>query len=198
MPPPHGWAPEAAPPPFFPYQPSGPWPAGSPGPQLGAEQGGSGGREHRAAGGVGGSELARWCRAAGEVAHILRPMVYVLAIRRYGLRSWRPWLISLGMDLGSLALLESVAAAAKPAGKGGAAGDGGGGLPPHERSELSRRKLLLALYLMRSPFFNSATRRPLDVLEGRLKAVPLLGMLTEKALELVLGVQAYYFYTAAS
>lgn len=35
----------------------------------------------------------------GEVMFILRPLIYVLLIRKYGVRSWFPWLTSLGVDL---------------------------------------------------------------------------------------------------
>ncbi|RWW07934.1 hypothetical protein GW17_00028653 [Ensete ventricosum] len=41
----------------------------------------------------------------GEVLSVLRPLIYVLFIRRYGIRSWKPWLISLAMDLAGMSLL---------------------------------------------------------------------------------------------
>ncbi|XWS45996.1 hypothetical protein CRYUN_Cryun14cG0027000 [Craigia yunnanensis] len=34
----------------------------------------------------------------GEVLFITRPLIYVLFIRRYGIRSWIPWFLSLAMD----------------------------------------------------------------------------------------------------
>lgn len=34
-----------------------------------------------------------------EVLFITRPLIYVLLIRKYGIRSWIPWLISLAMDI---------------------------------------------------------------------------------------------------
>jgi peroxin-16 len=37
---------------------------------------------------------------AGESLRILRPVVYCLAVRRFGRRSWKAWLASLAMDLG--------------------------------------------------------------------------------------------------
>lgn len=35
----------------------------------------------------------------GEVMFILRPLVYVLLVRKYGARSWFPWITSLVVDL---------------------------------------------------------------------------------------------------
>lgn len=35
----------------------------------------------------------------GEVMFVLRPLVYVLLIRRYGVRSWFPWLTSFIVEL---------------------------------------------------------------------------------------------------
>ncbi|KAG2498694.1 hypothetical protein HYH03_003434 [Edaphochlamys debaryana] len=34
-----------------------------------------------------------------ELLYIWRPVVYVSMLKRYGRKSWRPWLVSLGMDL---------------------------------------------------------------------------------------------------
>lgn len=64
---------------------------------------------------------------AGELLHILRPVAYTLALRRWGRPSWRPWLASLALDLlswqlstGGAALSQRSAqrAAAAPALKG--------------------------------------------------------------------------------
>ena len=35
----------------------------------------------------------------GETLFILRPLIYVLFIRKYGTRSWIPWFMSLAVDL---------------------------------------------------------------------------------------------------
>lgn len=35
----------------------------------------------------------------GEVLFITRPFIYVLFIRKYGIRAWNPWFISLAVDL---------------------------------------------------------------------------------------------------
>jgi peroxin-16 len=40
----------------------------------------------------------------GEVVHIFRPLVYVLLIRKFGIKSWTPWLVSLAVELMSLGI----------------------------------------------------------------------------------------------
>ena len=40
----------------------------------------------------------------GEAVHIFRPLVYVLKIRKFGIRSWTPWLVSLAVELASLGI----------------------------------------------------------------------------------------------
>lgn len=40
----------------------------------------------------------------GEAVHIFRPLVYVLLIRKFGIKSWTPWLVSLAVELTSLGI----------------------------------------------------------------------------------------------
>lgn len=41
----------------------------------------------------------------GEVIHILRPVIYVLFIRKFGIKSWTPWLVSLAVELTGITLV---------------------------------------------------------------------------------------------
>lgn len=43
--------------------------------------------------------------AMGEVLYITRPLIYVLFIRKYGVRSWIPWAISLSVDTLGMGIL---------------------------------------------------------------------------------------------
>lgn len=45
---------------------------------------------------------------AGEVLFITRPLIYVLFIRKYGIRSWIPWFLSLAMDFVGMGILSNV------------------------------------------------------------------------------------------
>jgi len=132
----------------------------------------------------------------GEVLLILRPLLYVLLIRRYGLRSWLPWLLSLALDATGMTVLYSTTVL--PSYKVGNHLRPAATMSKLEKNELLRRQVLWALYLMRSPFFDCYTRQRLDNVEQILKPVPLFGTLAGKGVDLVLGIQAFYMYTAAS
>jgi hypothetical protein len=136
-------------------------------------------------------------------------------------RSWRPWLASLAVELASLGLLSRGRAALHagawkalpPPGRGGggalAAGGGGGGgllglallrglmaqpLCPSEEHAALLRPALLARYLVRSPFFDAATRPALEGVARRLARVPLVGRAATLLTEVAEGMQGYYTY----
>ncbi|XP_062224249.1 peroxisome biogenesis protein 16-like [Phragmites australis] len=127
----------------------------------------------------------------GEVVHIFRPLVYVLLIRKFGIRSWTPWLVSLAVELTSLGIHSHVTDLNHRGGKVLQ-------LSSAERDELKRRKMMWALYVMRDPFFANYTKRHLQKAEKMLNPVPLIGFLTGKLMELLEGVQTRYTYTSGS
>lgn len=147
----------------------------------------------------------------GEVLHILRPLLYVMALRRWGRRSWKPWAISLFLELSSARLTAAGATASRRAAARAARHPAvaGTSLQPlyalqgiswrrDEADELTRRKLLLLYYLARDPFFARFTRPAIERWEKRLGRLPLVGWLASKAAEVIVGAQKYYSYTAAS
>ncbi|CAN6979168.1 unnamed protein product [Brassica oleracea var. botrytis] len=127
----------------------------------------------------------------GEVLFITRPLIYVLFIRRYGVRSWIPWAISLSVDTLGMGILSNLKLWGDKSSK-----------QIHfsqpERDELRRRKLLWALYLMRDPFFTKFTREKLESSQKKVEPVPLIGFLTEKIVELLVGAQSRYTYISGS
>lgn len=38
----------------------------------------------------------------------MRPLIYVLFIKKYGTKSWKPWLLSLAMDITGMCILRCV------------------------------------------------------------------------------------------
>lgn len=126
----------------------------------------------------------------GEVMFILRPLVYVLLIRKYGARSWYPWITSLVVDLLGNGIISFVSIAWK--------NSNNFRLTNVEKNELKRRKLLWALYLMRDPFFTKYTGQKLDGTQKLLEPVPIIGLLTEKLVELLVGAQTRYTYMSGS
>ncbi|KAG9443757.1 hypothetical protein H6P81_015097 [Aristolochia fimbriata] len=129
---------------------------------------------------------------ASEVLFILRPLIYVLFIRRYGVRSWFPWSVSLAVDLVGMGILSRVTNPCRGTGKNTIS------LSIMEKDEVKRRKIVWALYLMRDPFFSKYTRHRLESVEKLVSPVPLIGFLTAKLVELTVGAQTRYTYTSAS
>lgn len=127
----------------------------------------------------------------GEWVFILRPLIYVLLIRRYGLTSWRPWLTSLAVDVTGMSAIFIAGILKKKR-------QGQFPLSSNEIQELKRRQLLWALYMMRDPFFSTYTRYSLCRTERMFRPVPLIGSLGEKVVEFIIGIQTRYSYTAAS
>lgn len=127
-----------------------------------------------------------------EVLFITRPLIYVLLIRKYGIRSWIPWLISLAMDIIGAGVLsqDTLLRVSR--------GDKRIPVSVAEKDELRRRKLLWVLYLMRDPFFSKYTRRRLESTEKLLEPVPIIGFLTAKIVELIIGAQTRYTYMSGS
>ncbi|KAK3028678.1 hypothetical protein RJ639_037858 [Escallonia herrerae] len=128
----------------------------------------------------------------GEVMFITRPLVYVLLIRKYGTRSWFPWFISAAMDILGMGILSHVAISRR------SREDQQFHLSNPEKDELRRRKLLWALYIMRDPFFSKYTRQRLESAERLTEPVPIMGFLTAKLIELLVGAQTRYTYISGS
>ncbi|XP_042011383.1 peroxisome biogenesis protein 16-like isoform X2 [Salvia splendens] len=126
----------------------------------------------------------------GEVMYILRPLIYVLLVRKYGARSWFPWLTSLGVDLVGSGVISFVTTLWH--------NSIDFRLSNNEKNELKRRKLLWALYLMRDPFFTKHTRQRLDGAQKLLEPIPIVGLLSEKVIELLVGAQTRYTYMSGS
>ncbi|CAM8923855.1 hypothetical protein QQ045_022069 [Rhodiola kirilowii] len=127
-----------------------------------------------------------------ELLFITRPLIYVLFIRRYGLRSWVPWFLSLAMDLAGMGILAQVTT-----------NEHSRQIRKHhlsssENDEIKRRKLLLALYLMRDPFFSKYTRQRLKRTEKMVEPIPIIGFITGKIVELMIGAQSRYTYMSGS
>jgi hypothetical protein len=147
----------------------------------------------------------------GELIHILRPVLYVAALRRWGRRSWKPWTLSLALELGSTRLTAAGAAASQRAAAEAARSPAVAGTAlaalygmqgiqwrREELDEMTRRKLQLMLGLLRDPFFSNFTGPAVERWEKRLDRLPLIGRISNKVVELLLGIQKYYTYTSGS
>ncbi|KAJ2724270.1 hypothetical protein GGI07_002043 [Coemansia sp. Benny D115] len=125
---------------------------------------------------------------AGELLFILRPVVYVLAMRQVGRRDWRPWALSLLIELASRQMVRTDL-------HGGKRDSGDCTV---EKDELGRRKWLLLYYLLRSPFFDRFTEKKMTSVAEWCNNKPLLSLLGSLIQDYQPLWQQYYFYTAAS
>ncbi|XP_078373901.1 peroxisomal membrane protein PEX16-like [Oculina patagonica] len=121
-------------------------------------------------------------RLFAESLYISRPLLHISSMFMFGQASWKPWLISCGVDVTSLAVM----------------GDSSD-LNEEERSELSRRTLLLLFYLLRSPFYDTYSKtRILGFLKFMSDTVPGLSFVLNPLLDYLPTWQKIYFYNWSS
>ncbi|GFS20021.1 peroxisomal membrane protein PEX16-like [Elysia marginata] len=118
-------------------------------------------------------------QAWGEILYILKPVIHLGSLCLCGQSSFKPWLVSSGLDIGSLCLL----------------GDGTT-LNSQEQTELRRRALMLAMYLLRSPFYDRYSKQKLlQILRGLSTTIPGVSLALVPLMEYLPVWQRIYFYT---
>ncbi|XP_050361375.1 peroxisomal membrane protein PEX16 [Nymphalis io] len=118
-----------------------------------------------------------------ELLHILKPLIHLLSMRIFGTKSWKQWLIALSLDIASFRLysrhMES--------------------LSYDQRLEISRRKLGLILYLLRSPMYNGYSKNVLEsVLTSTSNKIPMMSFICGPIIQYLSHWQDIYFYMWAS
>jgi peroxin-16 len=83
-------------------------------------------------------------RVFGEILYIIKPVVYLILLREYGVKSWKPWIVSLTMEL--FCYITSTNAIINNS------------LTSLEQQEYKRRALQLKYYFIRKPFFDEFIR----------------------------------------
>ncbi|KAI8060475.1 peroxisome membrane protein [Gongronella butleri] len=130
------------------------------------------------------SSLARF----GEIASIFRPLIYVLAIMMWGRRAWKPWFVSLAIDvIANYAIY-----------RGYQAPDGRSMMMPLEKAEYHRRLRLLALYIIKGAFYIDYTRPKLERFCNKLENKPILKMGAGILRDYLPLWENIYFYSSTS
>lgn len=127
-----------------------------------------------------------------------------MAILKWGKRSWRPWIMSLAIELLSQAALKA----------GYSAASGRTRMMPLEKDEFHRRRRLLLLNVMRGIFYLKITRPRLESFCNRTEDKPILSLASSKLYKICINLsfmsrldiireylplwQDIYFYTSAS
>lgn len=118
-----------------------------------------------------------------ESLHILRPLIHLAAMKMFGTKAWKQWLVALGVDLASIKLY----------------GKNLKDLSNEQRLEISRRKLSLVLYLLRSPVYNGFSKIMIETtLTSMTEKVPALSFICGPIIQYLSHWQDIYFYMWSS
>eukprot|EP00040_Diaphanoeca_grandis_P017150 m.89098 g.89098 ORF g.89098 m.89098 type:complete len:398 (+) comp26260_c0_seq6:85-1278(+) len=117
-------------------------------------------------------------RYISEVVSISRPLVHLMAAYRWGLQSWKAWILALSLELTSVGVVRNEK-----------------GMNEKEQSELSRRTMLIFLFALRSPFYERFTKKPLlAFLNGIKRTLPSLSFFIDAIIQYISVWQSLYFY----
>lgn len=118
-----------------------------------------------------------------ETLHILKPLIHLAAMRIFGTKVWKQWFVALGIDLASMKLYNRHMK----------------GLSYEQRLELSRRKLGLVLYFLRSPMYNGYSKNVIEnALKSMSKKIPVTSFISGPIIQYLSHWQDIYFYMWAS
>ncbi|ORZ24318.1 peroxisome membrane protein [Absidia repens] len=125
-----------------------------------------------------------WAGGA-EIVSIMRPTIYVFAILVWGRRSWKPWYLSLSIDLLSNFGIQQN-------------GVGRYCMLSLETNEYQRRLKLMALYLMKGAFYIWVTRPKLERLCSHFEDKPLANIFLVICRDYLSLWENIYFYSSGS
>ncbi|XP_050308138.1 peroxisomal membrane protein PEX16 [Anthonomus grandis grandis] len=118
-----------------------------------------------------------------ETLYISKPLLHLISMGMFGTRSWKPWMVSMAMDLTSLQLYKSTHRKSLK------------GLSEKQKLQLSKRTILLLLYLIRSPFYEKYSKNKIGAFLNALSQnIPLAKLICQPLLQYVPFWQSTYFY----
>ncbi|CAH0560429.1 unnamed protein product [Brassicogethes aeneus] len=118
-----------------------------------------------------------------ETIYIAKPLVHLASMGTFGSRAWKPWLISLAMDMTSWQLYNSCKKSKLNS------------LSNEQKLQISKRTVALLLYLLRSPFYDSYSKDKINsFLMAMSNNLPLVGMVCNPLREYLPFWQSSYFY----
>ncbi|GAA5864797.1 hypothetical protein JCM8547_009235 [Rhodosporidiobolus lusitaniae] len=137
---------------------------------------------------------AKGIKRLAEIIYILRPLIYVLAMRRYGRRHTLPYLLSLALEYLAFSLRSSSTSRL-------ASDKASGPMLPHktqselEKQETGRRAKQFWWYLMRGPVWESWTKPQLERIAAKFDDKPLVGFVSTLVQDYTPLFDDYYFYS---
>ncbi|KNE54579.1 hypothetical protein AMAG_00546 [Allomyces macrogynus ATCC 38327] len=122
-------------------------------------------------------------RTVGEVLYVLRPLIYVMLIRRFGRKSWIPFAASLVVE--AISYLLAARNMTRTA-------------TPLEQDEHRRRAYTFLFYLLRSPLYDAVTKGVLDSFCASMANKPILRLFANIVQDYQPLWESVYFYTSGS
>lgn len=114
-----------------------------------------------------------------EVLYVIRPLLHLPCMFVLGEKSWKPWFLACLADVASLSLHTKCNQS----------------LTSSEKTEISRRMVLMMFYLLRSPFYDQFTKlKVITVLDSLNRNVPFVSVVIKPLLEYLPMWQRTYFY----
>ncbi|KAG0659819.1 Peroxisomal membrane protein pex16 [Rhodotorula mucilaginosa] len=138
---------------------------------------------------------AKGIKKLAEIIYILRPLIYVIAMRRYGRRHTLPYLLSLALEYLAYSLRCSSTSRL-------ATNKASGPMLPVktetelEKQETSKRARQFWWYLVRGPVWEGWTKPRLEAIAGKFQDKPLIGFVSTLLQDYVPLIDEYYYYTA--
>lgn len=115
----------------------------------------------------------------GETLYVLKPLLHLGSMAYFGTDTWKQWFFSLAMDLSSFSLYSEDIKH----------------LNYEQRVEMSRRKLCLLYYLLRSPMYSKYSGSVINnFLRKTAQKVPFAGIICNPILRYISVWQDTYFY----
>ncbi|TNY24340.1 peroxisome membrane protein [Rhodotorula diobovata] len=138
---------------------------------------------------------ARGIKRLAEIIWILRPLIYVLAMRKYGKRHTLPYLLSLALEYLAFSLRQSTD---PKLGSDKACGPMlPRGTPSElEKEETAKRGRAFWWYLVRGPAWESWTKPQLESIGRKFEDKPLIGFVSTLLNDYIPLYDEYYYYSA--
>ncbi|CAG8441496.1 13517_t:CDS:2 [Ambispora gerdemannii] len=126
----------------------------------------------------------------GEILYIVRPLIYVIAIRKFGNQSWMPWLTSFSIEALSRILIDMYYTREIPGGYRW--------LSSLEKEEYKRRSRQFFYYFLRNPFYSKFTKQKIDAFCNSMSTKPILSLLGGILRDYQPLIENLHYYTASS
>ncbi|KAF2905971.1 hypothetical protein ILUMI_00202 [Ignelater luminosus] len=118
-----------------------------------------------------------------EALYIIKPIVHLSSAACFGNNTWKPWMLSLILDLYSLRLYRTCRKIDYSC------------LTRKQKLTIQRRTVALILYLLRSPFYDQYSKERINcLLSGMSNKVPLAHIICNPLMKYLPFWQSTYFY----